>query len=105
MLPRERACVSLIFAGIILVSTGAMATCHRRDIDPSQLLPHEKSKVGVAPSEAAEREQRLGLFRQALAHSFARTFSAHDEKPNQPPQRNAGKRPFCGSALSSAWLI
>jgi predicted esterase len=25
--------------------------------------------------------------------------------PNQSLQRNAGKRPFCGSALSSAWLI
>jgi hypothetical protein len=26
-------------------------------------------------------------------------------RPNQSLQRNAGKRPFCGSALSSAWLI
>jgi hypothetical protein len=28
-----------------------------------------------------------------------------NEKPNQSLQRNAGNRPFCGSALSSAWLI
>jgi hypothetical protein len=27
------------------------------------------------------------------------------KEPNQSLQRNAGKRPFCGSALSSAWLI
>jgi hypothetical protein len=27
------------------------------------------------------------------------------KEPNQSLQRNAGMRPFCGSALSSAWLI
>ena len=27
------------------------------------------------------------------------------KEPNQSLQRNAGSRPFCGSALSSAWLI
>jgi hypothetical protein len=27
------------------------------------------------------------------------------KKPNQSLQRNAGNRPLCGSALSSAWLI
>jgi hypothetical protein len=29
----------------------------------------------------------------------------HSKEPNQSLQRNAGNRLFCGSALSSAWLI
>jgi len=60
-------------------------------------IDHEKRANAAAFSRSRE------IISQIISQMRFQHGVVPDEitKPNQPPQRNAGNRPFCGSALSS----
>ena len=66
-------------------------------------------RYSEAIGEVDRRVKTFGKEEEAFGRQSGTPGQRMERRPvalsNQPLQRNAGNRPFCGSALSSAWLI